>query len=78
MRARASINPKDLERAIANFTKAIHIGPYFAGAYYARGLARSTNGQRDRAVADLAEAVRLDPKNPGMAAALKAAQAPVP
>jgi tetratricopeptide (TPR) repeat protein len=78
MRASASINPKDLERAIANFTKAIHFGPHFAGAYYARGLVRSTNGQHDRAVADLTEAVRLDPTNPEMAAALKAAQAPVP
>ena len=71
MRASDLIQPKDLTRAIADFTKAIHYGPYFAGAYYARGLARSTNGEHDRAVEDFAQAVRLQPNNPQMAAALK-------
>ena len=71
MRASASIEPKDLTRAIADFTKAIHYGPYSAGAYYARGLARNTNGEHDRAVEDLAQAARLEPDNPQMAAALK-------
>jgi tetratricopeptide (TPR) repeat protein len=71
MRASASIDPKDLERAIADFTQAIHFGPNFAGAYFARGLAHSTNGERDRAIVDLTEAVRLEPANQQMAAALK-------
>jgi Flp pilus assembly protein TadD len=71
MRASASIEPKDLTRAIADFTKAIHYGPYFAGAYYARALARDTNGEHDRAREDLTQAARLAPDNPQIAAAVK-------
>jgi hypothetical protein len=39
--------------------------------HYARALAWNTNGDRERAVADLTEAVRLAPDNQQFAAALK-------
>ena len=42
-----------------------------AVAYYARGPARTTNGDRDHAIADLIEAVRLYPGSTEFVAALK-------
>jgi tetratricopeptide (TPR) repeat protein len=71
MRAAAAIDKNDLEQAIADFTAAIRLNADDAAAYYARGLAFSTNGDRARAVADLTEAVRITPYVPERVAALQ-------
>ena len=65
------IEKEDLERAIADFADAIRLDDKSAAAHYARGLAESTNGHRDRAAQDFAEAVRLEPENQQFAAAPK-------
>jgi lipoprotein NlpI len=52
---------REWKRAIADISEALQIRP---GAidYNNRGLAYATKGDRDRAIADYSEAVRLDPK----------------
>ena len=55
----AQLDKEDIERAIADFADAIRLDDKSAAAHYARGLAESTNGHRDRAALDFAEAVRL-------------------
>jgi cytochrome c-type biogenesis protein CcmH/NrfG len=52
-------------------TDAIRLDAKNAAAYYMRGLAEFTNAHRDRAVADITEAARLDPQNPQFTATLK-------
>ncbi|MGE3150639.1 MAG: tetratricopeptide repeat protein [Pseudorhodoplanes sp.] len=66
------IEKGDLTGAIADFTESLKRMPDFAQGFYMRGLAHNTNGDRERAIADLAEAVRLNPLQPDMIAALKA------
>ncbi len=54
MHTSAVVDPKDLERAIADFDEAIRLAPYNKDAYKARAAAESTNGETERAAADLA------------------------
>jgi tetratricopeptide (TPR) repeat protein len=61
MRASALIDPEDLKRAIADFSKAIEKGPYYTEAYRARAMAEETDGQHELAAADLAKAEGRDP-----------------
>jgi tetratricopeptide (TPR) repeat protein len=61
MRASALIDPEDLKRAIADFSKAIEKGPYYTEAYRARAMAEEANGERELAAADLAKAEGRDP-----------------
>lgn len=67
MRASERIDPQDLKRAIADFSDAIRMAPYYDDAYRARAAARATDGDREGAAADLAAAndkapqMRLDP-----------------
>src|SRR6516164_2368282 len=56
-------NKGDLERALADFTKAIAIDPKVARAYTNRGLVLKTKGDLDRAIADYDKAIELDPKH---------------
>ena len=51
----------DHEAVIDANTRALRLNPKYAAAYYNRGLARHTLGQRQAALADYDEALRLDP-----------------
>ncbi|KAF3887995.1 MULTISPECIES: serine protease [Nostocales] len=54
---------KDYERAINDFTEAIHHKPDFALAYNNRGFARYIQKDYEGALADYNQAIRLHPKN---------------
>jgi lipoprotein NlpI len=48
---------------IIDFNQIIERDPNYAKAYVNRGLTHSNNGHDDLAIADLTEALRLDPDN---------------
>jgi tetratricopeptide (TPR) repeat protein len=52
----------DNDRAIADYSEAIRLGPKNAGSYYNRGSVYEGKGDFDRTIADYNEAIRLDPK----------------
>jgi tetratricopeptide (TPR) repeat protein len=52
---------RDIDGAIADFTKAIEANPKYAEAYYYRGLARHAKRDLDGAIADFTKAVELKP-----------------
>jgi tetratricopeptide (TPR) repeat protein len=52
-----------LDKAIAEFDKALTINKDLAEAYHWRGLAYSYNGKRDRAFSDFNQAIRLNPND---------------
>lgn len=66
------IDPRDLAGAIADFGDVIRLQPDNASAFYARGLADSISGENDRAAADFAKAVEINPFHKDALAALKA------
>src|SRR5262245_15361277 len=51
----------ELDRAIAEFDKAIELSPRMADAWCNRGIAYNSKGDPDRAMADLSQAIALDP-----------------
>src|SRR5215510_7245666 len=51
----------ELDRAIAEFDKAIELNPRLADAWCNRGIAYYSKGDSDRAMADLSQAIALDP-----------------
>jgi len=53
----------DLDRALADYTKAIELDPKDAYAYYNRGLHYRAKGDLDHAIADYRKAIELDPKD---------------
>jgi tetratricopeptide (TPR) repeat protein len=61
-RGGAYANNGDLDRASADFTKAIELDPKYAAAYLIRGNLYGKKGDLDRAIADYTEAIRLNPK----------------
>ena len=52
----------ELDRAIADFSKAIEINPKRALSYNNRGIAYQTKRDIDRAIADYGKAIEIDPK----------------
>ena len=54
---------KDIDKAIADYSKAIKANPKFVKAYNNRGVAYSLKKQYDLAIADFNKAIELDPKN---------------
>ncbi|HWQ31251.1 MAG TPA: tetratricopeptide repeat protein [Blastocatellia bacterium] len=52
----------DVDGCISDNTKAIELSPRLAEAWHNRGLAWRTRGDPDRSLADLNEALRLNPK----------------
>src|SRR5262249_47211100 len=57
-----SVNNRDYDRAIADYSEAITLVPTNAPAFFGRGSAYVNKGDNDRAIADYNEAIRLDPK----------------
>ena len=55
------LDQDDLDRAIAEFDKAIQLNPNLTGAYHNRGYAFGMKGDLDRAISDLDKAIQLDP-----------------
>ncbi len=51
---------KQLDKAIADFTKAIEKNPRFAEAYYFRGLVYYDKGQYDKAISDFTKAIEIN------------------
>lgn len=49
----------EVERAIAEYTSAIRINPNYAAPYTARGLLRERRGERDAALSDFRQALRV-------------------
>lgn len=54
---------ENYEEAIALFSKALEIDPYFADIYYQRGLAYFNLGQTYNAIANFDQAINLDSKH---------------
>lgn len=52
----------DLDRAIADYSRALRLDPDFAWAYDRRGTASLVRGDYQRAIADFDQAIRADPK----------------
>ena len=53
----------EVDRAIADYTKAIALDPNYAFAYNNRGLTYEKKGEIDRAIADYTKAIALDPND---------------
>jgi tetratricopeptide (TPR) repeat protein len=60
-RGKAYLAKGDLDRAIADDTKAIEINPKDADAYYNRGYAYHAKGDFDQAIADYTKVIEIDP-----------------
>ncbi len=50
----------DYSHALADYDRSISLDPKRAGSYYDRGVARERHGDRDGAIKDYLEALRLD------------------
>ncbi|BAZ67692.1 TPR repeat protein [Fischerella sp. NIES-4106] len=59
----AKAKQKDYAGAIAEFTRAIEVDPYFANALYQRGLAYYDSGEILLAVSDYTAALKLNPES---------------
>jgi len=55
-------NKGDVDRAFADYDRAIELDPEYALAFYNRANARDDSNDHDRAIADYGAAIRLDPK----------------
>jgi len=53
----------DKDRAIADYSNAIHLNPTDSNYYNNRGVAYRTKGDNDRAIDDYTKAIELDPKH---------------
>ena len=52
-----------IQKAIADYDKAIELNPEYAGAYYNRGIAKRQLKQYKEAIADYDKAIKLNPKD---------------
>jgi tetratricopeptide (TPR) repeat protein len=57
-------NDGAVDKAMTEFTEAIHLDPNCLQAYLNRGYAYGKRREYDKAIADYTEAIRLDPKEP--------------
>lgn len=55
------VNKGEIDKAIAEYTKAIEIDDQFAGAYNNRGSAYQKKGEYDLAIVDHTKALKIDP-----------------
>jgi len=58
----AKMNERNLDGAIADYSKAVELDPRLANAYNSRGLAERYKGKWDDAIADHSKALELDPQ----------------
>ena len=56
----ASLNKKEYDKAIGDFTEVIRLDPNNTLAYFDRGLAYDNTGDYEKAVSDYTEAIRFD------------------
>lgn len=70
-RGNAYFNKKDMESAIADYTRAIEIKPNDPDAYYNRCVAYGTNGQRAAAIKDCEKVMELNSNDTEARAALE-------
>ncbi len=52
----------DFDKAVGDFSKVLELKPGFARAYEARGMTEDDRGNRDKALADVNEAIKRDDK----------------
>lgn len=57
------LNVGNLNGALANLDKAIHLDPNLAGAWNSRGMVWSKKGEHDRAISDFSQAIHLNPSD---------------
>jgi len=61
-RGNAKRENRDLDGAIADYTRAIEINPKLLGAYGNRGYAKNVKGDLDGAIADYTRVIEINPK----------------
>ena len=59
---RVQVDSGEVDRGIAEYTKAIELDPKYTGAYSNRGLVYYGKKDYDRAIADYNKAIETDPK----------------
>jgi tetratricopeptide (TPR) repeat protein len=64
IRGNAHLETGSLDRAIADYSRAIELDPQSATAYNNRGVARAVAGEPRDAIADYDRAIAIEPKNP--------------
>jgi tetratricopeptide (TPR) repeat protein len=69
-RAYSYLNTGELDKAIADYTKAIELDDTYDLAYYNRGIVYYNTGRADLAVADLSKTIQLS-NDPDLIAAAK-------
>ena len=52
-----------MDRAIADYSRAIEIDPQYGNAFFGRGTAFEAKGDHNRAIADLSKAIEITPQN---------------
>ena len=65
MRGALEQKERDLDRALADFNKAIEVKPDFTEMYMIRGFVKQYKGDSDGAMADYCKAIELNPKFAG-------------
>ena len=64
IRGNAHLEAGSLDRAIADYSRAIELDPQSAAAYNNRGVARAVADEPREAIADYDRAIAIEPKNP--------------
>ena len=64
-RGNAYQNQKQYDRAIEDYSQAIHLAPGYWEALNNRGIAYASAKQYDRAIEDYNQAILLEPNDPG-------------
>lgn len=60
---KASLNKKDYQAAIDQYTKAIEMSPFMGSHYYDRGIAWYKKGDEKKAIEDFNRVIILDPRS---------------
>jgi tetratricopeptide (TPR) repeat protein len=63
-RGRTYLYKRDLDKALADFDKALQLDPKFVSGYVGRGDVYAEKGDHDKAFAEFNKAIEIDPKHP--------------